>query len=628
MSTRHSPFSMVVFSLVLAISAFFAFRSFNFMMYGSGAPASLSGLLSFGKKGAESNANVAIFYSEATSKYFGNERNYAALVDTWSGILDKLHIKSRVIRGADLTGDMSGYSILVMPLAVCMSDGEMRAVKNFVSKQGNGLVVTGFAGARDEKGEWRQVSLASEILGGERIEPADLGAVTDGRPVYMILDGLDPLSAGIPPGFRLGVNTYDQPIAATIIEPRTSIAAYWENGGFKLYQTSAEKTALVSGGYMGGRFVWLGFSIGNTLGDSASLEVRGRLINNIMDYAAFMPIFSKELWPGGKQAAVVLAEDTEDKFDNASAVANLFAEKRVPITFFCVPELVERYRDVFKQLYSRPEFELGLHGVELYKGQSLDQQKERLLAGRSLIKKLSGRVITGFRPPEAQYDENTMDALMDADYEYMPGDDILQASPIVHLTRKHQLFSIRKNLRLFIKFPKTGNDDYDILLRDGITDKEKMLEVMKRDFDAVYKIGGLYYFSFHTQLMADPKYLDVISRFIDYVNTKNVWLANFGQAADWWKKRMLVDIDTTPIAQRRMGLRVTNNSTETIDGIKVKIQLPPGITGVKATPDGMSVAAPEISMSGNNTAILNIKTLETDENRGFVVDLTAAGTAK
>jgi hypothetical protein len=42
----------------------------------------------------------------------------------------------------------------------------------------------------------------------------------------------------------------------------------------------------------------------------------------------------------------------------------------------------------------------------------------------------------------------------------------------------------------------------------------------------------------------------------------------------------------------------------------------------------MSVAAPEISMSGNNTAILNIKTLETDENRGFVVDLTAAGTAK
>ena len=158
---------------------------------------------------------AAIFYSEATANSLKDPDHYDALINAWAKRLDQERIAHGIVDGKGLlNGDLRLYNVLVLPLATHLSDEEIAVIKQFVSKEGHGLIFSGAAGSRNmENGDWREISLASEIIGGEAIqEVAPQGA----RTTTMILDGRNPLSANIPPGLRMAVNTYDRPVSATI----------------------------------------------------------------------------------------------------------------------------------------------------------------------------------------------------------------------------------------------------------------------------------------------------------------------------------------------------------------------------------------------------------------------------
>ena len=230
-------------------------RAYNGMMgeiYYNPLKGFFSGFLRLGNKATEGEfrTRVAIFRSDATARYFGSKANYDSLVNDWVQVLRTLRISHGVIDTNGLTGgSLRAYNLLILPLAVCLSDREISTIKDFVSREGNGLILSGLAGARREDGVWRDLSLTAQIIGGDDIKEA----TPTGNIAYMVINGRSPLAANIPPGLRMSVNTYDRPISARIVEPRAETVGYWDENGMGLRGPAASPTASSLAGGSSGR---------------------------------------------------------------------------------------------------------------------------------------------------------------------------------------------------------------------------------------------------------------------------------------------------------------------------------------------------------------------------------------
>jgi peptidoglycan/xylan/chitin deacetylase (PgdA/CDA1 family) len=418
----------------------------------------------------------------------------------------------------------------------------------------------------------------------------------------------------------MAVNTYDRPVAMSLLESRAVAAGYWMQGRSPS-EISNDRVSMAIGSYGGGRFVWTGFTLGSTV-DPFGVKAGEILVRNMVAYVAFRPIFGKEPWPGGKQAAVAFAQETDDGLDAASAGASVFSKRRVPCTFFCSPESGQRNPAAFKALSAVPGFEIGLKGEPTLHGQKEEKQKEMLAGGKKALEALVGGTIHGFSPFEALYDDNTLKALLDSGYSYLAGDAAAVGPPAVLQAYKPRLLRIGRNLRLLIKFPHVGAAEAEIFPKDGKEDREKELERLKEDFDAVYQVGGFYNFSFHSALLKDKARAEVLSEFLDYVKTKNVWLTNFGEAADWSDRWMLVDLDSSKVSDVRTNLIVTNSSPDQIDSLRLNMYLPNDDVNITASSEKLGGSINVVSQQ-NGTAVLEVRDLQ-GEGLVFYVDSESA----
>ncbi len=564
------------------------------------------------------NKKILVLEATSTAKYFNKTKN-EQLSAMWINFLTQSNVSGEVVTQDEfINTNLDVYDILILPFALCLSDGEIEKINRFAASGEKGLILDGFTGARDGKGNWRDISYLSKIMGGcsfKELKEEEKGGGT----AHIIFDGTGSLFKDIEPGFRLEVNTYNRPLAANISENDPEIDGYWESTPV-IYENklSAGETGMAHGNYFKARFVWLGFLMGSVTGNPLDQAACRKLIDDILNYVSFRPQIYIDRWPKGERAAAIFAQDTEDRFQNALNTVSLLRKKDISATFFCVPELASEYDKVFAAIYSRDKFEIGLHGVEVYRGQSLEMQTERLKKGRSILESLSGRKVRGFRPPEAIYDDNTLRALQTLNYVYMAGDDLKQAGPEIIPFQKQR--SSGEKQKLFVKFPKTGNDDYDLLERYKMQDKTKMLELLKRDFDSIYKIGGLYYYSFHTQLMAEEKYIDVISKFIDYVKGKDVWIASFSEARDWALKRSAgAEISSVQTGAGRTTVKITNNSENTVEEVKINLLLPSSRKISKAYLEKSGEILPYFE-GKDGTVIFEIQSIKSSGNIIFEIE--------
>ena len=580
-----------------------------FSGFGANAPAPLN----LGKK-------VAVLEGTATARFF--EKNTSEQLSVmWSNFLKEKNVTFDIISQDGFADrNLSSYDVLILPFTLCLSDRDIEKIKEFAADEKKGIILDGFTGARNETGKWRESSFLSEIIGAYSLSEVKVDG-DKGLTSSLILDASSILSSNITPGFRLQINNYNKPISANIIEPRIEVDGYWEETPI-VYQKkyTTKETGIVHGKYIGARFVWLGFTMGAVTGDIADQKAWQSLLNNMFNYVSFWPIIYKDRWLKGERTAVLFAEDTEDKFENALNAVSVFAEKKVPCTYFCVPELASKYYKVFFDIYSRENFEVGLHGIDVYQGQSLETQIERLQSGKETLEKITGKKLRGFRPPLALYDKNTIQALLKLDYDYMVGDDLKQASPEVMLIKKSKGLSFGKNIKTLVKFPKTSNDDYDVLERYKMKDKEKMLQLLKQDFDNMYMVGGLYYYSFHTQLMAEDEYIDVIAKFIDYIKEKDVRFYTFSEMHDWWLKTSLgMEVTSVQVAPHRTSIKITNNSINTVEAMKINMILPPFKKVTKAFSEKLGIAIPFYEGKGGKV-VFDMQRIKSDENVGFDVE--------
>lgn len=116
-------------------------------------------------------ANVGVVWSQQNTDFFGRDDVHEKVEMPWKGITRAL-IKARIpylpVHADDIEKETSGLSLLILPNIGVLTDKQLAAIKEFVSKGGN-VLATGETSLYNEWGERKKDYGLSDIFGVHRI---------------------------------------------------------------------------------------------------------------------------------------------------------------------------------------------------------------------------------------------------------------------------------------------------------------------------------------------------------------------------------------------------------------------------------------------------------------------------
>lgn len=327
--------------------------------------------------------------------------------------------------------------------------------------------------------------------------------------------------------------------AGTILEVRSNSPAYLVHSDkpqalaidSNHIAGAEQKTRLYAHSKGKGRLVWMDFS--------PNLDVHGNSGLNPTHFEALLASIFRYLnkesyqsianWPHGKSFAALIEEDTEDSYKQARRVAEFFAERNYPITWFVLSSEAERNRSLTRFLAETGE--IACHGDNHQPFTQNDgrTQLERLALCRKAINVITEREVSSFRPPEEKFSAKTLDALANLGFDNLIAERGLDRFvPIIMRSQQ-----TGKEL---VSLPRMVLDDY-VLWHQMEADFSLSKRLTAQQIDYVEALGGLYMFSFHTQYMEDDDNLAVVKFIADQVHHKHAHFATTREIANWWKFR-------------------------------------------------------------------------------------------
>jgi hypothetical protein len=180
------------------------------------------------------------------------------------------------------TNGLSEFDLLILPGSKALSDKEIIRIKKYLEYGGNVLATSGTASYSND-GKWRGWNFFSEVFGIRFAKEIKSEEITK---VHTLRGGL-PLTANIPAGYSLKVATWDRPIAAEVLDPRSIQLSYWYDYKFEqgLVREEIKRSAgIVYGEYGKGRFIWMGFEINSVTGSIDDHIYLERLLGNSFNW--------------------------------------------------------------------------------------------------------------------------------------------------------------------------------------------------------------------------------------------------------------------------------------------------------------------------------------------------------
>ncbi len=521
---------------------------------------------------------IALLFPETTISL--PTENTSWLTDNfyrWELFLIQNKYKYEVIKDDDLEDGLSDdFSLLILPAARCLSDKEIRSIKDFMN-EGNSVLATWSTGVYKPDGKWKgwddleqlfSVSFVSEI------------SQKEGSRIHSLFGGT-PLSAQIDPGFRLQITTFDKPVEVKINSENTFPVGYWANSEipFEGKNKNDYTTSAVYGNYGKGNFVWFGFEFSAVVGTKDHQKTADQLLRNTINWLSDSFIVQLETWPEGKQAAAVLSCDVEFKFNYINNALDLLEKEKLPAQFYILTESIdypslERLKTIG---------DVGLHGDEhtLFKWQDYNTQLMRLTNGLTTLEKVAGIMPIAFRPPETFYDNQTLDAMSTMSVNVLSSDFIEDRAVPQYLKSHSNILVI----------PKTGFDDYDIFERMKLN---KVGDQSKRyilDFERVYKEGGLYSLNFHTQMQCRKEFIDALIQPIQVIKSKDVWITTHNRVYDWWIQKSKLKLTSIRVSENKYLVEIVNDGEDQVDDVVISIYKRnfPDLNNLQITLDGKNL---------------------------------------
>lgn len=475
----------------------------------------------------------------------------------WELFLIQNKYKYEIIIDDDLEDGLSDeYTLLILPGAKCLTENEIRSIKEFMN-EGNSILSTLGMGVLDPVGKWRGWGDLGQIFGVSFVSEI---TQKEGSRIHTLFGGT-PISSNIPPGFRLQITNYDKPVEVRIMSENTSPFGYWQNSlmPFEGKNKIDNTTSAVFGNYGKGNFVWLGFEFSAVVGAKEHQKTSNQLLKNIIHWLTDELVVQLETWPNGKQSAAALSCDVEFKFNYINNALDLLEQENLPAQFYILTEAIDY--PSFERL--KKVGDVGLHGDDhlLFKWQDHNTQLSRLSNGIITIENGMGRKPIAFRPPETFYDKVTLDAMDALSLNILASDNIEDRAVPQFLESHPKLLVI----------PKTGFDDYDIFQRLKIESINEQANRYILDFNRTHEEGGLYSLNFHTQMQCLKEFVDALIQPIQEIKSKDVWITTHNHVYDWWLKKNKLELKTKLIGDKNYIVEIENGGEADIDDVVLSL---------------------------------------------------------
>ena len=473
-----------------------------------------------------SRLRVAIVRDEAAASYYSPPAALDSIVNAWRRELTAIGADAQVVTPAAL--DRSNAQVLVIPASPCLTVATRAAIEA-ADARGQGLIVTGLAGLYDAGCRSLGYGLIIGLTGASRaqvIEPRSM--------MYVVLPAGSPLSADLPPGARMELKP-----AGQVALRHAARDAYYSDYALQPQPASNSKLldgALVRSTIGNARVVYWGFELSDVLPRAWNQGIARLLVRNSVAWAGRVPMAWLDPWPRGHRAAAVFAQDVEAQYGNARYALDSLRAAGIPGTYFLTSNLALRYRRLSRAMAEQGE--VGTHSENHRRLGGLPKriQLARLRTTQDELTWLFGSPVAGLRPPEEQFDTATMSAWVATRGRYLFGvNDGRVAAP--------ELLRIGKDT--LVLMGRTGGDDITMAGPDVNRPPDIMTALFLKELQQARALGGLFLFSYHSQLLARPEFVPVLARVARSVaNDPSVWPATAGTIASWWRSRAALRLET------------------------------------------------------------------------------------
>ncbi len=560
---------------------------------------------------------IAILYSQYTENMLPSGSTWLRdNVDTWKKFIKNDKQDYDIISDQTIElGKHYNYKLIVLPGSKSLSDKELMEIKRYV-ELGGSIFVTGGPATYSDEAKWRGWDFFTELFGmkfNKEIKPEETYKVHT-------LRGNLPLTAGIPTGYALKIATWDRPIYAEVLEPRTTQVSFWydfrKEAG--LVREEIQKSAGIAYGTYGrGRFVWYGFELNSVIGVQKDYVYFEKLFNNSVNWLLYQPTAFVKDWPSQYDAALLFLPEIKEQPENIYNLSSVLDYKQYPTTFFVDPNLINTHPGLLRSLKG----DLGvivdigfLQSPEdtINKLYSKDVQLSSLTYDADTLKKLTGKTVRSIMPLNGYYDDNTLQAMSASNYEFLVTDSLTDRSvPEVR---------IRNNKPIMI-ITKTARDDYEVVRNYGLTNPEFQRYTYEEDVDRVLFEGGLYVFKVHTDYQLQAQYVSVIRDVLNYAKSKKIWITSLPELQTWWYHRKGVEVRYEYRSSRRIAVELNNPKNEESRDIVVEVDLNKRVKNVVVSSDIINTAIPKYRLSEDSqTLYFYLDKMEPHETRSLIID--------
>lgn len=562
---------------------------------------------------------AAILYPKYTENRFPEGSTWVQdNINSWETYFGIIRMNYDILSDIDIElGRHLKYKLLVLPGAQAISDRQARLIKKYLD-EGGSVFATGGPGTYSDEGKWRGWQFFTETFGikfNKEIKREELYKVHT-------LRGNLPITAGIPTGYALKIATWDRPIYAEVLEPRVTQVSFWydyrsEKG---LVREEVQKSAGIAyGNYGKGRFVWYGFQLNSVIGQQEDYIFFEKLFKNSVDWLTYNPTSFIKDWPAPYTSAALIVPTVGYNVGDIGNATNMLKGTGYDPTVFVDMDVALDRPWLLKSLSNASS--LGVLADVGYLESATDTlnklydkgtQFEILRLAKDTLESATGVKVKGFMPLFGFYNENTLQAMSNYDFNVLVTDSLTD--------RSVPKLEIRNNKPIMI-ITKTARDDYEVVKEYGLTNKEFQQYTYEEDIDRLIFEGGLYVLKVHTDAQLSSAYYSVIPNLINYMRQKNVWLTNVQQLQNWWRQRGGIEVRYETRSARRVTVEVSNPKDTPMTNFVIQVNLNKKVKDIELSSEIINTKLPEYYFdSANEILYLNIDELPAGETRIFFVD--------
>lgn len=567
----------------------------------------------------EKSGRAAILYSRYTENMLPSGSTWLKdNVDTWKKFVKGARMDFDIITDQSIElGQHLGYKVVILPGSKSLSDRQIVQLKKYL-ENGGSLFVSGGPATFSDEGKWRGWEFFTEVFGmkfNREIKPEEFYKVHT-------LRGNLPITAEIPTGYALKIATWDRPIYAEVLEPRTTQVSFWydfrKEAGLVREEIS-KSAGIAYGNYGKGRFVWYGFELNSVLGVQKDYIFFEKLFNNSLNWLTYQPTAFIKDWPAPYDGAFLFIPTLRENIGNVYNVNNLISPNQFPATFFLDTEVGIKNPGIVKSLAGKGDIgaiiDIGfIESPEDTINKLFEKETQFSNVGfaKDTLSKIAGREVRAIMPLNGYYDDNTLQAMAAKNIEFLLTDSLTGRS--VPETR------IRNN-KLIMIITKTARDDIEIVKNYGLTNTDFQLYTYEEDIDRILFEGGLYVFKVHSEYQLQPQYSSVIRDVLRYAKSKNMWITSLNQLKDWWNRRQGVEVRYDTRSKRRVAIEFTNPSDNVTTELVVQVNLNKKVRNVNVSSDIINTKVPRYELKNEGQTIyFYIDKMNPHETRSLLVD--------